>query len=53
MDKRLHPSLPKKGDLRITKNYRGLTLTVITAKIHNARLLNRIQPETEKTFREN
>ena len=34
---------PKKGDLSITKNYRGITLTAITAKTYNLMLLNRIR----------
>ena len=36
---------PKKGDLSIAKNYRGITLTAISAKIYNLLLLNRIRPE--------
>ena len=54
MDKRLQssPSL-KKGDLRITKNYRGRTLTSIVAKVYNALLLNHIEPEIEKVMRKN
>ena len=39
---------PKKGDLGIAKNYRGITLTAIAAKIYNTLLLNRIRPEVEK-----
>jgi len=30
---------PKKGDLGVPKNYRGITLTPIAAKIYNALLL--------------
>ena len=30
--------LPKKGDLRLAKNYQGITLTSIAAKIYNALL---------------
>ena len=44
---------PKKGDLGLTKNYRGITLTPIAAKIYNSLLLNRIQPEIEKVLRKN
>ena len=44
---------PKKGDLSKTSNYRGITLTCIAAKIYNALLLNRIQPEMEKILRRN
>ena len=39
---------PKKGDLGLTKNYRGITLTPIAAKIYNSLLLNRVQPHIEK-----
>ena len=35
---------PKKDDLRIAKNYRGITRTSI-AKIYNVLLLNHIEPE--------
>ena len=34
----------KKGDLGIAKNYRGITLISIMAKIYNALLRNRIEP---------
>ena len=44
---------PKKGDLGDAKNYRGITLTAIAAKIYNTLLLNRIQPELEKILRKN
>ena len=30
----------KKGDPRITKNYRGITFIAIAAKVYNALLLN-------------
>ena len=36
---------PKKGDLGLAKNYRGITLTSIAAKIYNALLRNRIEPK--------
>ena len=39
---------PKKGDLGIAKNYRGITLTSKAAKIYNALLGNRIEPKIEK-----
>ena len=32
----------KKNELRISKNYRGITLTAMTAKDYNGLLLNRI-----------
>ena len=43
----------KKIVLRITKNYRGLTLTSIAVKAHNALVLNFIKPEIEKILRKN
>ena len=42
---------PKKGDLRITKNYR--VITSIAAKVYNVLLLNCIKPEIEKILRKN
>ena len=48
INKRLHLLFPKKGDLRITKNYRAIILTTITAKVYNALLFDCIQPEIEK-----
>ena len=44
---------PKKGDLSIAKNYRGITLTAISAKIYNFLLLNRIRPEVDPILRKN
>ena len=44
---------PKKGDLGLAKNYRGVTLTSIAAKIHNTLLRNRIEPKIEKILRMN
>ena len=44
---------PKKGDLGLPKNYRGITLTVIAAKIYNLMLLNRIRPEIDPILRKN
>ena len=43
----------KKDNLRITKNYSGITPTVITAKVYNALLLNCTKPEIEKILRKN
>ena len=37
-----------KADLRIAKNYRGITLTSLAAKIYNALLLNYIEPAIKK-----
>ena len=38
---------PKKGDLGLAKNYRGITLTSIAAKIYNALQQNRIEPKID------
>ena len=43
----------KKSDLRIAKNYHGITLTSIAAKIYNALLYNCIEPKIEKILRKN
>ena len=44
---------PKKGDLGLAKNYRGITLTSIAAKIYNALLRNHIVPQIDKILRKN
>ena len=44
---------PKKGDLGLTDNYRGITLTAIASKIYNSLLRNRIQPHIEPILRKN
>ena len=44
---------PKKGNLSSTKNYRGITLTCISAKIYNLMLLNRIRPVLDPLLRKN
>ena len=41
------PPFPKKGDLGLAKNYRGITLTSISAKIYSALLRNRIEPKID------
>ena len=43
--------IPKKGNLAITKNYRGITLTAIPAKIYNLMLLNRIRPKIDPVLK--
>ena len=43
----------KEDDLRIAKNYRGITITSIAVKIYNALIFNRIEPEIEKVLRKN
>ena len=42
---------PEKGDLRLAKNYRGITLTSIAAKIFNALLRNGIEPKIDNILR--
>ena len=44
---------PKKSDLGLAKNYRGITLTSTAAKIYNALLLNRIEPKIDHKLRKN
>ena len=44
---------PKKGDLELAKNYRGITLTSIAAKIYNALQRNRIEPKIDNILRKN
>ena len=43
----------KKGDLGLAKNYRGITLISITAKIYNALIRNRIEPKIDNILRKN
>ena len=45
--------LPKKGDLGVTGNYRGISLTAIAAKIYNKILLDRIRPHLDPLLRVN
>ena len=44
---------PKKGDLGLAKNYRGITLRSIAAKIYNALLWNHIEPKIDNILRKN
>ena len=44
---------PKKADLGLAKNYRGITLTSVAAKIYNALLRNRIEPKIDNILRKN
>ena len=44
---------PKKGNLGLAQNYRGITLTSIAAKIYNALLWNRIEHIIDKFLRKN
>ena len=45
--------VPKKGDLSLATNYRGISLLPIAAKIYNKLLLNRILPHVEPLLRKN
>ena len=47
------PPFPKKDDLGLAKNCRGITLTSIVAKIYNALLRNRIEPKIDNILRKN
>ena len=53
MDKSCILPFPQKCDLGIVKNYRGIILTSIAAKVYNALLLNRIESEIEKILGKN
>ena len=44
---------PKKGDLGLANNYRGITLTSIAAKVYNAQLRNRLEPKINNILRKN
>ena len=46
-------TLPKSGDLSLTGNYRGISLSCIAAKITNKMILNRVQPAIEPHLRTN
>ena len=43
----------KKGDIRLAKYYRGITLTPIAAKIYNVLQRNRIEPKINNILRKN
>ena len=54
MDEGIHPPpFPKKGDLGLAKNYRGITRPSIAAKIYNALLRNSIEPKIDNILRKN
>ena len=53
MDEEIVLPFPKKGDLGLAKNYRGITPTSIAAKIYNALLRYRIEPKIDNIFRKN
>lgn len=45
--------VPKKGDLSLATNYRGISLLPIAAKIYNKLILNRIRPFLDPILRMN
>ena len=45
--------IPKKGNLTITDNYRGISLTQVASKSYNRCLLNRVRPVIDKVLRPN
>ena len=45
--------IPKSGNLGLTTNYRGISLSAIAAKIINKMILNRIQPVIDPLLRPN
>ncbi|XP_072033056.1 uncharacterized protein [Amphiura filiformis] len=45
--------VPKSGDLSLTANYRGISLSSIVAKTFNRMLLNRIRPHLDDKLRQN
>ena len=45
--------VPKKGDLTLVTNYRGISLLPIAAKIYNKLILNRLLPKVEPLLRKN
>ena len=45
--------IPKKGDLGLAKNCRGITFTSVAAKIYNALLRNRIEPTIDNILMNN
>ena len=44
---------PKKGDLSLATNYRGISLLSIAAKIYNKLILNRLIPKVDPLLRNN
>ncbi|KAI8507980.1 hypothetical protein Bbelb_142200 [Branchiostoma belcheri] len=45
--------VPKKGNLTLPDNYRGISLTQVAAKVYNRLLLNRLRPVIDKLLRPN
>ena len=42
---------PKKGDLSLPSNHRGITLSALAAKLYNTMLLSRISPHLDPILR--
>ena len=45
--------IPKKGNLKLTDNYRGISLTQVAAKVYNQLLLHRIRPTIDEVLSPN
>ena len=45
--------IPKKGDLSLGNNYRGIRLTSLVAKTYNRMILNKIRPYLDCHLRKN
>ena len=45
--------LPKSGDLSLTANYKGISISSMFAKLVNKIILNRLQPKIDKHLRPN
>jgi exonuclease III len=45
--------IPKKGNLTLPENYRGISLTSIAAKVYNKLILNRLVPALNPILRKN
>ena len=50
-DKKSSVKVPKKGDLSLMTNYRGISLLSIAAKVYNKILLNRIRDHVDPILR--
>ena len=51
MDESLFLYFLRIGDIGITKNFRGISLTAIAAKVYDTLFQNRIRTEVEKNLR--
>ena len=52
MDDKIVP-VPKKGDLSMMTNYRGISLMSVAAKLYNKMLLERLRPLIDEILRRN